>query len=205
MKTIHGDDMEQPTDGTIQEGKAMGDHTTGLKQKHSDDGRTNGRPGKNTDGNAFGLTASANGERTAARGGNDNASPGNADNENTGGYDSGQEFLDGMADITAPALEAYREMAGDHDMTGALWRQWSDMMVSIGINPESPAARIPAFMALNIITNDGTSQDADRTADDRIDDAIALSLALCEHHGNNDRNETTTENSKKRTVRLRKS
>lgn len=137
-------------------------------------------------GNGYGLTA--NGVETALDGdagstrtaSSADSAGDDADSADNGGYDSGQAFLDGMMDIIAPALEAYREMAGDYDMTGALWRQWSDMMVSLGISPESPAARIPAFIALNIITNDGTPQDAGRTAEDRIDDAIALSMALCE-------------------------
>lgn len=95
--------------------------------------------------------------------------------------DASREFIDGMSEITTPALEAYRSMVDD-DRTSALLDDWRDNMMSIGLNPNDDNLRAAAIIALTGIT---FNNDDSRTADDMLTDASALLMAIIENKPDN--------------------
>lgn len=95
--------------------------------------------------------------------------------------DASREFIDGMSEITTPALEAYRSMVDD-DRTSALLDDWRDNMMSIGLNPNDDSLRAAAIIALTGIT---FNNDDSRTADDMLTDASALLMAIIENKPDN--------------------
>lgn len=95
--------------------------------------------------------------------------------------DVSREFIDGMSEITTPALEAYRSMVDD-DRTSALLDDWRDNMMSIGLNPNDDNLRAAAIIALTGIT---FNNDDSRTADDMLTDASALLMAIIENKPDN--------------------
>lgn len=104
------------------------------------------------------------------------------DNDIIDSMDASREFIDGMSEITTPALEAYRSMVDD-DRTSALLDDWRDNMMSIGLNPNDDSLRAAAIIALTGIT---FNNDDSRTADDMLTDASALLMAIIENTASND-------------------
>lgn len=103
------------------------------------------------------------------------------DNDIIDSMDASKEFIDGMSEITTPALEAYRSMV-DNDRTSALLDDWCDNMMSIGLNPNDDSLRAAAIIALTGIT---FNNDDSRTADDMLTDASALLMAIIENKPDN--------------------
>lgn len=103
------------------------------------------------------------------------------DNDIIDSMDASREFIDGMSEITTPALEAYRSMVDD-DRTSALLDDWRDNMMSIGLNPNDDSLRAAAIIALTGIT---FNNDDSRTADDMLADASALFMAIIENKPDN--------------------
>lgn len=111
------------------------------------------------------------------------------DNDIIDSMDASREFIDGMSEITTPALEAYRSMVDD-DRTSALLDDWRDNMMSIGLNPNDDNLRAAAIIALTGIT---FNNDDSRTADDMLADASALLMAIIENTASNDDNKSLSD------------
>lgn len=104
------------------------------------------------------------------------------------------EFINQMNDLVAPLYDDGENHVDIDDTAGTCLREWRENMISLNIDPDSPAVRASAIAALSMLAFDQNHVDTDNNEDTLRFKTVSILIGMIREAAddrNSDDNEST--------------